>query len=171
MSRTYSAAGTAHLTARESQDSLVTLITVTGTGIASPIRICDRAVTRLSEGADAYVMGLSSRGNNYTYLQFDIVLPSDSASESPRATLIFTGVTKYMTPTIAEMDSPPYDVLVEQVLLSDPDTLEEDFQGLVVGSVSYDAVAVSFELTFDAMMNESVMAWSFTPSYAPGGFS
>ncbi len=171
MSRTLSTAARAALFAQESDNTLVTLLTFTGTGISPPIRLCDNFDHRISAGIndEEIVYGITSRSNNYIYLPFQITLPSEEAQSVPRAQLRIDDVTRYLIPTIRSISSPP-SLLIELVLKTTPDVVEASFSGLQLGSIGYDANTVTADLSLPSLTLEPFPAGTFTPSYFPGMF-
>ena len=154
--------------ARDSGDTLVALLTITGTGIASPIRLADNFTGRVSTGDDI-TYGLTSRSNTYLFLPFELSLPSEQSDQAPRAQLTLYDVTRYLTPSIRSISSAP-SVLLELVLLSTPNTVEASFPGLLMSSIQYSADVITAELSVKALSVEPFPAHTFTPAYFPGLF-
>ena len=84
----------------DGDDTLAVLLTITGEGITTPIRLADNYTQRLSSTDDDVVYGIQSRGNNYVFLPFQITLPSEEADAAPRCQITLNDVTRYLTPTI-----------------------------------------------------------------------
>ena len=171
MSRTLSVAARAALFAQESDNTLVTLLTFTGTGISPAIRLCDNFTQRISDGInDEEIMyGLVSRSNNYIFLPFQITLPTEEAQSIPRAQLRIDDVTRYLTPTIRSITSPP-NLLIELVLKTTPNVVEASFSGLQLASIGYDANSMTADLSLPSLILEPFPGGTFTPSYFPGMF-
>lgn len=171
MSRTLSSAAIAALFAQESSDTLITLLTFTGTGIATPIRIADNFTGRISAGIndEEIIYGVTSRGNNYIFLPFSITLPTEEAQSVPRAQISISDVTRYFTPTLRSITSPP-NLEIELVLKTTPDTVEASFDGLQMGVISYNANNITAELSLPSLTVEPFPSGTFTPTYFPGLF-
>lgn len=153
----------------ESDDTLVTLLTFTGSGITTPIRLADNYNQRLSETADEIVYGIKSRSNDYLFMPFNITLPTEESDSAPRCSIAINDVTRYLTPVIRNMTGAP-NVLIELVLKSTPDVVEASFPGFQMAAISYNANAVSGELQVKSLAAEPFPANTFTPSYFPGLF-
>ena len=171
MSRTLSNAAIAALFSQESSNTLVTLLTFTGTGIATPIRLADNFDQRLADTVndEEIIYGIQSRSNNYLFLPFQIVLPNEQSQSIPRAQLRINDVTSYLTPTIRSIQSPP-SLLIELVLKTTPNTVEASFDGLQLGNINYDANSITAELSLPSLAVEPFPAGTFTPSSFPGMF-
>lgn len=169
MSRTLSSNALATLFATESTDPIITLITLSGTGIATPIRLCNQFIGRLSETASEVVYGLTSGGNDYYYLPFTITLPTEDFSSSPRCQLQMEDVTRYLIPTIRTISVPP-NVQIDVILASAPNTVEITFGSFIMSNISYNANSITADLVIESLEIEPFPAHSFTPSYFPGLF-
>lgn len=169
MSRSLSAAALREMFAPESDDTLIVLLTLSGGGISGSIRLADNYTTRISETADEVVYGVTSRTNDYTFLPIEVTLPTEEHEAAPRCQLTLHDVTQIIMPEIRTLTGPP-SVLLELVLVSDPDTVEASFPGLMLAGVSYNADTISGELTVASLASEPFPAHTFTPSYFPGLF-
>lgn len=154
---------------QDSDDDLVALLTFTGTGIASPIRIADNYTGRLSSTDTDVVYGITSRSNDYLFIPFTLTLPSDEVQSVPRCEIRINDATQILLPSIREISSAP-DVLIELVLKSTPDTVEASFPGFRMSAVSYNADTITGTLTVPQLATEPFPAHTFTPSYFPGLF-
>jgi hypothetical protein len=153
----------------DADDSLITLLTITGAGIATPIRLADGYTGRISATADEVVHGVTSRGDDYAFLPFRITLPDDQVGTAPRAQIAINDVTRYLIPLIRNLTAAPT-VLIELVLLSTPSTVEITFPGMLMGAISYNKDQITAELTVQSLAAEPFPQHSFTPSYFPGLF-
>ncbi len=155
----------------DADDSLAVLLTFTGTGIATPIRICDTFTQRLSglTTDDEVVHGMVSRSNDYVYIPFQITLPDEQIASAPRCQLTMFDVTRYLTPIIRSITSPP-NVLIELVMRTAPNSVEISFGGFQMGAVTYNADQVTAELVVQSLAAEPFPQHTFTPTYFPGLF-
>jgi hypothetical protein len=154
---------------QESDDTLITLVTITGPGISTPIRLADGYTQRISETDDDVVYGVTSRGNDYIFLPLQITLPTEEQTAAPRCTITINDVTRYLTPVIREINSAP-SVTLELVLASSPNTVEASFPGFLMAGIQYNADTVTAELTVETLTSEPFPAHQFTPSSFPGLF-
>lgn len=153
----------------DADDTLITLLTITGTGIASPIRLADGYTKRISETADEVVYGVTSRSNDYIFLPLQISLPTEEQSSAPRCKITINDVTRYLIPIVRQINTAP-NVLIELVLSSSPDTVEASFPGFKMGAISYSADSITAELTVESLALEPFPQHTFTPAYFPGLF-
>jgi hypothetical protein len=159
----------ATLFAQESTTPIIVLLTISGTGIATPVRLCDQFLERLSETSEEVVYGLTSNGNDFYYLPFNLSLPTEEFANAPRCTLTLNDVTRYLIPTIRNISTPP-SVQIDIILASDPDTVEITFGGFVMTNIRYNANSITADLVIESLEIEPFPAHSFTPSYFPGLF-
>lgn len=153
----------------DADDTLITLLTITGTGIATPIRLADGYTGRISETADDVVYGVTSRSNNYIFLPLTITLPTEEQAAAPRCNITINDVTRYLIPSIRSISTAP-NVLLELVLSSSPDTVEASFPGFKMAGISYNANTITAELTVESLAVEPFPQHTFTPAYFPGLF-
>lgn len=166
---TFSAAAKKALLAHESDDTFLALLTLTGGGLAAPIRLANGYLVRLSETAEDEVYGLVSRSIQYVFVPFSLALPSEEDSGDTRCRVTIPDATREVIPQLRSLTGPP-DVLIELVLRSTPDVVEASFPGLVMAGASFDRDAVSAELAADSYATEPFPCHTFTPSVAPGLF-
>ena len=164
----------AALFAQESSSSLITLLTISGDGIDTPIRLADNYLTRLSETDSEIVYGVQSNlGGATTYdfifLPFGISLPTEEQSASPRCTLTIQDVTRYLIPIIRSISTAP-SIKIDIVLSSSPDTVEISFGSFLLGNVRYNANTITADLVVESLAVEPFPQHTFNPSYFSGLF-
>ena len=164
-----SPAALAAMFSTDSDSTLIALLTITGSGIAQPVRLADNYTKRLSATAEDVIYGVTSRSNDYMFLPFTLTLPTEESDAAPRCQITMQDVTRYLTPVIRELTSAP-SVMIELVLSTSPDTVEASFPGFLMSSISYNANTISGELTVESLAVEPFPAHTFTPSYFPGLF-
>lgn len=153
----------------DADDTLITLLTISGAGIASPVRLADGYTQRISETADDVVYGVQSRSQNFIFLPLRITLPTEEQAAAPRCNITISDVTRELIPIIRQISSAP-DVLIELVLASTPNTVEASFPGFKMGGISYNAETITAELTVESLAVEPFPQHTFTPAYFPGLF-
>lgn len=153
----------------DADDSLITLLTITGTGISPAIRIADGYTQRISEDSEDVMYGVVSNSEDFYFIPFKLSLPSEEYGAAPRCTITINDVTRYLLPTIRSITTTP-SVRMDLVLSSTPDTIEATFDGFKMGGISYNADAITAELSVASLANEPFPAHTFTPSYFPGLF-
>lgn len=157
------------LLAQESTNPVITLLTISGTGIATPVRLCDQFLTRLSETDTDVVYGLTSNSNEFYYLPFNISLPTEEFASAPRCVLTLQDVTRYLIPTIRNISTPP-SVQIDIILASAPNTIEITFGSFTMTNIRYNAQTITADLMIEMLEIEPFPAHSFTPNYFPGLF-
>lgn len=175
----------------ESDATLMTLITIydptdaAGTAVAA--RLCDNYLQRLDTSTtigltgfpsdsqsvitdgNELVYGVVSRSNNFIFVPVEISLPSEEDNSAPKCSLVIHDVTRYLTPVIRDITSPPK-ILIELVLTSTPDTVEASFSGFYISNITYNADSVTCELAMTDYAVEPFPCYTFTPQYFPGIF-
>lgn len=169
MSRTISPAALKAVLSQESDSTLIILLTLSGGGITTPIRLCDNYLQRISETADTETYGVVSRGLNFQFLPMQISLPNEETGALPRANITVFDVTKIVLPSLRNLNAPP-SVLIELVSSDSPNTVEADFSGLKLASVSYTKDSLTGQLVMDGLETEPFPCHAFLPSSFPGLF-
>lgn len=164
-----SPAAIAAMFSADADADLIALLTITGAGIVTPIRLANGYTQRLSTTAAEVFYGVVSRSNNFAFLPFRLTIPDEQVASAPRATIAIEDVTGELIPQIRQLTTAPT-VLIELVLSSTPNTLEVAFPGFLMGAISYNANQITAELTVKSLASEPFPAHNFTPSYFPGLF-
>jgi len=161
----------AQMLSPDAQDSLAVLLTFTGAGIVTPVRIADSYTGRIAglTTDDEVVHGMVSRGNNFIYLPFQITMPDEQVASAPRCQITMFDVTRYLVPVLRTITNPP-NVLLELVMRGTPDTVEISFSGFQMGGISYNKDQITAELVVQSLAAEPFPAHTFTPSFFPGLF-
>lgn len=174
MSRSFSAGAIQQFFAREADDPLILLVTITAPNDVpgnDVLRFANGWIERLSgleTDATVTAYGVVSRSQNYVFLPMEITLPSEDDA-APRAQITLHDVTREAMPLIRSVTSAPT-VKLELVLASDPDTVELAFDGLSMTAISYNRETVTAQLVADNLALEPFPAHTFTPAYFPGLF-
>jgi len=154
---------------QESDDSLIVLLTISSSEISPSLRLADNYTERLSETDSEVLYGVISNSNEYMFLPFNLTLPTEEESSVPRCQLIINDVTRYLTPVIRSITTPP-NVQIDLVLKSNPDVVEITFGGFILTNISYNANQITADLTVESLAIEPFPSHTFTPSYFPGLF-
>jgi hypothetical protein len=184
---TLSAAALKAMFSPDADDTLITLLTITGPGINGPIYLADNYVRRfeaasvdyallnsatktaIADDPDGLFYGVRSNDHDHIFLPFQITLPSEEHDAAPRCSLTINDVTRHLMPVLRTVTAPP-SVLIQLVLASSPDVVEVSFPGFLMGGVSYTTDTISVELTVENLSVEPFPCHTFTPSYFPGMF-
>lgn len=148
---------THELQADTSTDPLLILITITHADLAGPLRFV------------ANTVDIVSRGNTFTAYGFGFAAPGDGEGGSTSARIVIDNIDRRIVDTIRALSTPP-EILVEIVLGSDPDTVEETFPPFEVRSANGDRLSISADLTDMDDDGQAAMRWTFVPSLAPALF-
>lgn len=157
MSRTLSAAAMAAITAAETGECFVILVTIDHADLAAPIRVN-------TSGAD-----LTSNGNLFQAFPFDVIVPDDPDSGSPRAKLTIDNVDRQIVLSVRQLNSAPA-LTLQVVRLEDPDTIETEWTDFKMSNISYDAMRIEGDLTIEDFTTEPFPAAVFSPQRFPGLF-
>lgn len=152
-----SATFTHELQADSSSDPLLILLTITHADLGAPLRFV------------ANTVDIVSRSNTFTAYGFGFAAPGDGDGGSTAARIIIDNIDRRIVDTIRALTTPP-SVLVEIVLGSNPDAVEETFPPFEVRVATGDRLQISADLTDVDDDGEAAMQWSFTPSLAPALF-
>lgn len=111
---------------------------------------------------------ITSNGNVFTSLAFDIVPPDDLTQGLPRARLRVDNVGRDLTSWL-ESSGGGKDATVRlmQVMRSAPNVLELDLT-MSLDNVSMTMLEVSADLGFDDVLNRPACTVTYTPTVAPG---
>ncbi len=152
----------------DSDDTLLCLLTLSGSNLLSPIRLSDGYTQRLSETDTDILYGVVSRSQQYIFLPFQLSLPTEEEA-APRATITLHDVTRLLLPNVRQLTSAP-SVKIELVLASNPNVVEVDMGEFLLANISYTADTISGELTLESFEMEPFPSGTFTPNYFPGLF-
>lgn len=152
--------------AQETDVAVITLLTMTvGTTV---IRVCNTPIERFADlGENAY--GVTSNGERYIFLPFDITLPQDDKTGAVTAKLEIDNVSRDIV-GYARDSKDPINVAVQVVLSNALDTPELEFNDFKLTNVKYNGFTVSGNLSVDYLGLEPFPRGRFTPSGFPGLF-
>jgi len=152
----------------DTDDTLVCLLSISGSNITGTIRIADNYTQRLQETDEDIVYGLQSRGNNYTFVPFDISLPQEDESVT-RSQITLHDPNRQLLPIVRQLTTAPT-VRIEIVLKSNPNTVEVDYGEFLLANINYNAETITGDLTLESFDIEPFPSGTFTPNYFPGLF-
>ncbi len=155
----------------DSDDDLIILLTVYDPLNESNTlaRLADGFTTRISETESEVIYGVTSNGLDYTFLPMQISLPSEDEAQAPRCSIVMHDVTRYLTPIIRTITSPPR-IKLELVLSKTPDVVEVSFTDFYINNFTYTSDSVTADLAMIDYEREPFPMHSFTPRYFPGMF-
>lgn len=143
--------------AAETSEAALVLLTLDSPEMQSPQRFT-------SDGTETI-----SRGNTFNSFPFAITLPIDDPENVPRAKLEIDNVDRQIVTQI-RLATEVITVLVEIVLASTPDTVEQFFSDFELRNVEYGVQNVSGDLVVESFLQERYPSALFDPARFPGGF-
>lgn len=164
MSRALSAAARGAMFAQQTKEVFIVLLTLTHPTFDQDIRVCSDPFELLP---DAGVRGIISRGEEYLYVPFDLVLPQQDSTNSAKARISVDNVGRALMEPVRTADS-ALRLKMEVVLASSPDTPEISIDDFRLGTVSYDSFTVSGDLSVEYYDLEPFPYKRFTPADFPG---
>ena len=156
----------------ESQAALITLLTIYDTNGTTPlVRLADNFTKRI-EGlttVEEVIYGVTSNNQDYIFVPLEISLPAEQDNAAPKCSIVIRDVTRYFTATIRSLNDAPK-IRLDMVLSTSPDVVEASFTNFFISNISYNADAVTAELSMIDFAVEPFPCYSFTPNYFPGMF-
>lgn len=111
-----------------------------------------------------------SNGQNYVACGFVLKLPNDSSNSLPKATLNIQNIGKPIIRYIHDTNGAfGTQARLMSILRSDPDNIEYDVF-LDLSSVSINSKTISFDLSFDDVLNRKSVPFTYREKLAPGLF-
>ncbi|UFS77226.1 DUF1833 domain-containing protein [Tardiphaga sp. 37S4] len=150
---------------QESGEVPIFLLTITHPDLDEPIRLTTDPTERKSDTPLIY--RTMSRGEEFIFAGIDVTIPDEQDKSPPASKLTIENVTRDMIPLARSVNSPP-SVKIEAVLASALDDVEMNWPALDMSNLNYDAAALQFDLTMDALVTEPYPAGSFSPAYFSG---
>lgn len=157
MSRTLSSGAVRALTAHETEEVFLTLLTIRHIDLDSPIRIV------------ANNQDIVSRGDSYLALGFEITLPQDDGETIPQVQLSIDNVDREITETIRSLTSSP-SITLEVIMASSPDAVELVIYDMMLDSVTYDDTTITGSLVVEDILNQSFPSSVIDPQQYKGLF-
>lgn len=171
MSRVLSAAAIQAMFSSETDDTLITLLTIySPTDNSVILRLADNFTQRITETDTEIAYGVISRSNTYTFLPLEVTLPGETEDGASNCSIKLNFVTPEAIQIIREQLTQPTKILLELVLASTPSTVEASFPGFYITSATYSAESIQLQLGMINYNTEPFPAYGFTPRYFPGLF-
>lgn len=157
MSRNLSVTFIETVQALSTGDAAIFLLTISHPTFAETIRICNNRTD------------MTSRGNLFQALAFDISLAVDDAKTLPAMTMTLDNVDRSLIREIRELPDAP-EFLMELILASNPDQVELAFPAMTVGAITYDASTIRTNVIVSDTLNLKYPRGTATPASNPGLF-
>jgi len=157
MPRALSLAARQSLTAAETADLWLLLLTIAAEGLAEPIRV-------VNDRQDVW-----SRGQRFVAFPFEVDLPGDSADSVQRVTLRIDNVDRQIVSALRLVREPP-EVSLEVIRRESPNVVEAGPFVMSLVEARYDAASIEGELVFEDVLDAPFPADTYNPADYPGLF-
>jgi hypothetical protein len=147
----------------------VFLLTIAHASLAQPIRASSDPTERIEETPTDVIYGTRSRGNDYVFFPFTLILPTDEDEGPKNMQLTLDNVTRQYTETLRSIVGPPT-IMTEIVLAQSPDTVEASWPDFLLTNASYDAATITGTLELETLQREPFPYLCFSPAYFPALF-
>lgn len=153
---------------QETDVAIIVLLTLTTPELPDAIRVCSIPVEKFEDlGENVY--GVTSNGERYIFLPFDVVLPQDDKTGAVSAKLTIDNVNRQIVQYARETRK-PLNVDIKCILSNALDVVEVEYNEFKLTNVSYDGFQVTGDLSIDYLGLEPFPAGRFTPSGFSGLF-
>lgn len=154
--------------AQETDKVLIALITIDHASFDNPIRVCDDPL----EDFGGQIYGVTSRGNQFVFLDFEVTLPDEDEELVQYLDLKIDNTDRSITAAIREAAASgiPPTATAEIVLHDNPDVVDMTVTGLKLKTVTYDQGTVSAKLSTEHTDRQVYPTNFFRPSLFPGIF-
>jgi len=139
---------------QETSDGLITLLTIKHDSLPEPYRFCDN-----SEDID-------SREETFLAFPFNLSLPDEKNDEIPQARLSIDNVDRLLVESIRSIQS-EVEIVIEIVLLSDPDTVEVGPFRFGLRNVRYNSTTIEGTLQYENLLDRKFPRFAFDPTITP----
>ena len=112
---------------------------------------------------------VTSNGEVFTATSFAIAFPTDDPEQPPRARIQIDNVNREIVQAVRSIDTSPA-IQLDIVRHAAPDTLEITLPDFQLTNITYDALVVTGDLTFENFLQEPYPSPRFDPGRFPGGF-
>lgn len=157
MARALTLAARQSLTAEETDEVWLILLTIAAEGLTEPIRV-------VNDRADLF-----SRGQRFVAFPFEIDLPGDDGETVARVTLRIDNVDRRIVEAMRTATGVPA-LTIEVVRRAAPDVIEAGPFDLSIAEARADALTVEAECVFEDVLSLAFPAGQYTPADYPGLF-
>lgn len=154
---------------QETDVAVIVLLTFTSEDeTLEPVRVCNVGIEKFDDlGENLY--GVTSNGNRFLFLPFNITLPQDDKTGAVSAKLSIDNVTRELVKH-ARAARKAINVNIQCVLSNNLDYVEMEYDNFKLTNVTYNAFTVEGDLSIDYLGLEPFPCGRFTPSGFPGLF-
>ncbi|KQP02667.1 hypothetical protein [Methylobacterium sp. Leaf93] len=155
------------MNASATDDGPVMLIKITHATLPAPVYLSSDPTMRFS--MDPLRYGTRHQGQDYDFVIMGAIMPDDEKDSPPKTTLAFENVAPDMAAPLRAISSPARIDLTVVMALS-PDVVEARYTNLRGVKASYDADAVSLDISREPYTSEPWPSGRFSPARFPGLF-
>lgn len=154
---------------QETDVAVIVLLTFTSEDeTLEPVRVCNVGIEKFDDlGENIY--GVTSNGNRFLFLPFNISLPQDDKTGAVSAKLSIDNVTRELVKHARGVKK-AINVNIQCVLSNNLDYIEMEYDNFKLTNVTYNAFTVEGDLSIDYLGLEPFPCGRFTPSGFPGLF-
>jgi len=160
MARTLSSAALASMLAQSTGEAYLTLLNLSHSEFPS--------------GSFYFVnnpVAITSNSQIYSPFPFQLTLPDDSEDAGPRAQLQIDNISREIVQYVRSVDGAErIGVAFSVIMSSEPDTLIADYSGFELRNISFDAMALTGDVSLASFLDEPFPSDKFTPNLFPGLF-
>jgi hypothetical protein len=148
-------------------ESWCALVTITHDDLPAPIRITDGPVDDFGDG----LWGVTSNGDDFYFIPFELTLPTEDEERLPTVRLSIDNITREILSAIRDtsVTSAP-DVVIQTVMASAPDDVQQELGGLKIRNVRANAKTVDLDLSFERLDLEEFPYGTYNEAEFPGLF-
>ncbi len=143
--------------ASETGDGLLYLLTLDHADLPTPIRLVRDQVN------------ITSRGNEFIAVAFDVKLPTSDPESPDNGQLIVDNVSRDLMDVVRSI-SGSISVVIEFVRIDALDEVAQAYLGLSLSNIRYDFEKITGDLTAEDLYTEPLPYLTFNPAYFPGLF-
>ena len=121
--------------------------------------------------AAANLEDITSNGNVYTAFPFEIILPPDDGETISKLELVFVNVGEELMELVRAYPPGVHPLIRFDLVISDaPDVIEKTIDFMEVSNVTYDAMAIKFDLMSSNIFARKTCVGTYNQSEFPGLF-
>ncbi len=147
----------AQLLRQESDDPFLTLVTLSHSDFAAPIRLVNNSVNVIS------------RGDTFIAFPMQIRLPADDGEKARDISIEFDNVSLELIDEIRSVTD-EIGVKIEMVLASLPDEVQIELDELKIQSLNYNKSRISAAIVLDSFLTTELTSERYSPTNFPGIF-
>jgi hypothetical protein len=150
----------------ETPDTALMLLTAAHVDLPTPIRVSSAPVKVLS--MEPYLLGVTSRANDFTYVWMGEVVPGEEEDVSPNLQIVFEDVESQVGALLRSFQTPPALVTIEWVMASAPNIVLWSWVDLETKSAQGGSTHCTLDISRDQFSDQPSPAGRFGKWDFPG---